>query len=126
MKFYSTNKKAPKVSFKDAVIQGLAPDKGLYFPSEIKQLSKAFFDHIEYFSNHEIAYEVIKQFVEDEIPETDLKQLIEETTAAVDNRKELRKLLNNLIGNEEALNKMMEELKGYEALKLAPSSTPDS
>ncbi len=78
MKFYSTNKKAAKVSFKDAVIQGLAPDKGLYFPSEIKPLSKAFFDHIEYFSNHEIAYEVIKQFVEEEIPETALKQLIEE------------------------------------------------
>jgi threonine synthase len=79
MNYYSLNKKAPNVSFKDAVIKGLAPDKGLYFPESITPLSKDFFSHIEYFSNEEIAYEVIKQFVGDEIPEKDLKQIIAET-----------------------------------------------
>ena len=79
MNFYSLNKKAPIVSFQDAVVKGLAPDKGLYFPESIKPLEKDFFDHIEYFSNVEIAYEVIKQFVADEIPEKELKQIIEET-----------------------------------------------
>ncbi len=79
MNFYSLNKKAPKVSFKDAVIKGLAPDRGLYFPDSITPLEEDFFNHIEYFSNHEIAYEVIKQFVSDAIPETALKQLIAET-----------------------------------------------
>ncbi len=79
MQYYSLNKKAPKVSFKDAVIKGLAPDKGLYFPESITPLSKDFFSHIEYFSNEEIAYEVIKQFVGDEIPEKALKQIIAET-----------------------------------------------
>jgi len=78
MKYYSLNKKAPKVSFKDAVIQGLAPDKGLYFPIEIKPLSNEFFNHIEYFSNHEIAFEVIKQFVSGDISESALKQIIAE------------------------------------------------
>ncbi|NLP58378.1 threonine synthase [Lutibacter sp. B1] len=79
MNFYSLNKKAPNVSFKDAVIKGLAPDKGLYFPEQIIPLQKDFFDHIEYFTNNEIAFEVIKQFVADEIPEKELKQIINET-----------------------------------------------
>lgn len=79
MNFYSLNKKAPKVSFKEAVIKGLAPDKGLYFPEKIISLSKDFFNHIEYFSNEEIAFEVIKQFVSDEIPEKELKKIIKET-----------------------------------------------
>lgn len=79
MYYYSLNNNAPKVSFKDAVIKGLAPDKGLYFPESIKPLEKDFFNHIEYFSNNEIAFEVIKQFVGNEIPEADLKQIIEET-----------------------------------------------
>ncbi|MBT8316213.1 MAG: threonine synthase [Lutibacter sp.] len=79
MDFYSLNKIAPKVSFKDAVIKGLAPDKGLYFPNKIKRLEKEFFKHLNYFSNEEIAYEVIKQFVADEIPERELKEIIKET-----------------------------------------------
>jgi len=79
MQYYSLNKKAPNVSFKDAVIKGLAPDKGLYFPEKIIPLVKGFFTNIEYFSNEEIAYEVIKQFVSDEIPEKELKIIIKET-----------------------------------------------
>jgi len=79
MNFYSLNKKASDVSFKDAVIKGLAPDKGLYFPESITPLEGDFFNHIEYFTNNEIAYEVIKQFVADEIPEKELKEIIEET-----------------------------------------------
>ena len=79
MNYYSLNKKAPNVSFKDAVIKGLAPDKGLYFPESITPLAKDFFNHIEYFSATEIAYEVIKQFVGDEIPEKELKEIIEDT-----------------------------------------------
>ncbi len=79
MNFYSLNKIAQDVSFKDAVINGLAPDKGLYFPKTIKPLEKDFFKHIEYFSDVEIAYEVIKQFVADEIPENELKEIIDDT-----------------------------------------------
>lgn len=47
-----------------------------------------------------------------------LKKLMEETLANVDNRKEFRKLLNDLMSDEEALKKMMEELKGFEGYKL--------
>ncbi len=76
MEYYSLNNNSPKVSFQEAVVKGLAPDKGLYFPTEIKKLSQSFFDTIDTISNHEIAYEVIKQFVGNEIPPEDLKTII--------------------------------------------------
>lgn len=76
MNYYSLNNKAPKTSFKDAVIKGIAPDKGLYFPETITPISQDFFKNIESYSNNEIAFELIKQFVGTEIPETDLKAII--------------------------------------------------
>jgi threonine synthase len=79
MKYYSLNHNAPKVSFQEAVIQGLAPDKGLYFPETIKALPQEFFDTIENLSNEEIAFEAIKQFVGDEIPADILKEIIADT-----------------------------------------------
>ena len=79
MKYYSLNKKAPNVSFRNAVIKGLAPDKGLYFPENISPLPKAFFDTIATLSDTEIAFEAIKQFVSSDIPEDILKTIIEET-----------------------------------------------
>ena len=47
MKYYSTNKKAPLASLHEAVVKGLAPDKGLYMPEQIKKLPQDFFDNIE-------------------------------------------------------------------------------
>ena len=79
MKYYSLNHKAPSVTFKEAVIQGLAPDKGLYFPETISPLPAAFFDTIENLSNEEIAFTAIQQFVGDEIPEKVLHSIIKET-----------------------------------------------
>ncbi len=79
MKYYSLNHNAPKVSFEEAVIQGLATDKGLYFPESITPLNADFFENIENLSNQEIAFEAIKQFVGDEIPAETLKQIIAET-----------------------------------------------
>jgi threonine synthase len=79
LNYYSLNKKAPDTSFKDAVIKGLAPDKGLYFPENISPLPKAFFDNIGKLSHSEIAFEAIKQFVSSDIPEDILKNIINET-----------------------------------------------
>ena len=79
MKYYSLNHNAPKVSFEEAVIQGLATDKGLYFPESITPLNPEFFENIENLSNEEIAFEAIKQFVGDEIPAETLEQIINET-----------------------------------------------
>ena len=79
MKYYSLNHNAPKVSFQEAVILGLAPDKGLYFPEVIIPISQDFFQEIEKYSNEEIAFQVIQQFVSDEIPVENLKKIIAET-----------------------------------------------
>jgi len=79
MNYYSLNHKAPNTTFKDAVIKGLAPDRGLYFPESITRLPKAFFEHIDDLTYSEIAFEAIKQFVTPEIPEDVLKTIIEET-----------------------------------------------
>ncbi|PHR72924.1 MAG: threonine synthase [Lutibacter sp.] len=76
MQYYSLNNNSPKVSFQEAVVKGLAPDKGLYFPEEIKSLDATFFQNIDSYSNNEIAFELIKQFVGDEIPTTILKKII--------------------------------------------------
>ena len=60
MKYYSLNHNAPTVSFEEAVIQGLATDRGLYFPENITPLPTAFFDTIENKSNEEIAFQAIQ------------------------------------------------------------------
>lgn len=79
MNYYSLNNKKHQVSFKEAVILGLAPDKGLYFPESIAPLPAVFFDQIDNLTHVEIAYEAIKQFVGEEIPEPELKQILQET-----------------------------------------------
>ena len=79
MKYYSLNHNAPIVSFKEAVINGIAPDKGLYFPEKIDPLPDNFFENIENYTNYEIAYQLIKQFVGAEIPEQELKDILADT-----------------------------------------------
>ncbi len=79
MNYYSLNKKSPKVSFQEAVVNGLAPDSGLYFPENITPLDNDFIQNIGEYSNEEIAYQAIKQFVGDEIPTETLQQIIKET-----------------------------------------------
>jgi len=79
MQFYSLNNKNHRTSFKNAVVAGIAHDKGLYFPEEIQPLPDSFFQEIEKFSNHEIAEKAIQQFVEDDIPETKLREIIQHT-----------------------------------------------
>jgi threonine synthase len=79
MNYYSLNHKAPNTTFKNAVIKGLAPDKGLYFPETITPLPQSFFDNIYNLSHSEIAFEATKQFISPEIPEAILKTIVEET-----------------------------------------------
>ena len=79
MRYYSLNNSSPLTSFKKAVQNGIAPDRGLYFPEEITPISEDFINNISDYSNEEIAYEVIKQFIGDEIPVTNLKEIIKKT-----------------------------------------------
>ncbi len=79
MNYYSLHKKASNVSFKEAVIRGLAPDKGLYFPESITPLSNEFITNISSYSNEAIALQAIQQFIGDEIPKPVLLEIIKET-----------------------------------------------
>ncbi|MBU3011060.1 threonine synthase [Polaribacter vadi] len=81
MNYYSLHHKSPNTTFKNAVVEGLAKDRGIYFPENITPLSKDFIDNISDYSNHEIAFEAIKQFVGDEIPTDILKEIIAETVS---------------------------------------------
>lgn len=79
MNFYSLHKKAPNVSFKEAVVNGLAPDRGLYFPESITPLTADFIKNISDYSDEEIAFTVIEQFVGNDIPKERLQEIIKET-----------------------------------------------
>jgi len=79
MNYYSLNGVSPKVNFKEATIQGQAPDKGLYFPEFIPSLPKGFIENIEQFSKDEIALSVIQPYIGDSIPTDELKKIVAET-----------------------------------------------
>jgi len=79
MQFYSLNKKSPNVNFKDATINGQAPDKGLYFPETIPQVKKELLDNIENTSNEQIAFEVIQPYVGNTIAADELFNIVKET-----------------------------------------------
>lgn len=73
MKYYSTNKQSPKVSFKEALFQGLAPDGGLYMPEILPNLD---IKELEGLNMNAIAVNIAKHFVEPDISEENLKGLI--------------------------------------------------
>jgi len=79
MKYYSLNKQSPAVDFAKATIFGQAPDKGLYFPETIPQVSKELINNIENYSNEEIAWEVISPYIGDTIPKDVLQRIVNET-----------------------------------------------
>ena len=79
MKFYSTNNKKLKVSLSEAVIQGLAPDNGLYMPESIPAMPGSFFEHLHEKSFSEIAFAVANHLLGDDLPEAELKRIVEHT-----------------------------------------------
>ena len=79
MHYFSTNRKAPHVSFRNAVLNGQPDDKGLYFPSEIPKLSSEFLRDFRERSNEQIAFDVIRPYVTGEIPDETLFEICSET-----------------------------------------------
>ena len=75
MKYVSLNHNSSPTSFMKAVINGLAPDKGLYYPQENIALSKKFIDSIKEIDDVEICYEIINRYIGDEIPKSKLIDL---------------------------------------------------
>ncbi len=78
MKLYSTNNKELSVSFKDAVFNSLPADRGLYMPEHIPQLDPMFIRNIQQYSLPEIAFHVAHALIGNDIPEADLKKIVNE------------------------------------------------
>lgn len=79
MKYFSLNNREHRSNFENAVIRGLAPDKGLYFPEEIVKLPESFFKKLPELSKTEIGFQVIKDYVGGEIPDNELENIISKT-----------------------------------------------
>ncbi|MCF4102698.1 threonine synthase [Gillisia sp. M10.2A] len=79
MRYFSLNNREHTSTFENAVLKGLAPDKGLYFPEKIVSLPKSFFKDINGFSKTDLAFQVIKNYVGDEIPASELTKIIAHT-----------------------------------------------
>lgn len=81
MKYISTRGQAPVLTFEEAILTGLASDGGLYVPETIPQFSSheiASWVGLDY---PELALKIMAPFVGDEIPQDDLKRLVNETYA---------------------------------------------
>ena len=78
MRLHSTKNPATDVSFEQAVMKGLPDDNGLFMPKSLPRLPEEFFEQIEQYSIAEIAYEVTKALLGDEIPPEVLQKICEE------------------------------------------------
>ncbi|MBX7055055.1 MAG: threonine synthase [Pyrinomonadaceae bacterium] len=79
MHYFSTNRRSPHASFRDAVLNGQPDDKGLYFPSEIVSLTHDFLDELHDSANEKIAFDVIRPYVGGEIPDDELFEICRQT-----------------------------------------------
>ena len=79
MRYYSTNKQESGVSLEDAVVKGLAADKGLYMPDRIKTLPESFYADMDRLSFQKIACRVADAFFGEDIPADTLKDIVYDT-----------------------------------------------
>lgn len=79
MQYYSLNKQAPNVSFREATIKGQAPDKGLYFPETIPAVDPLVIKNSKDYSKEELAMLVMQPYVGNTIDEKSLFRIVSET-----------------------------------------------
>ncbi len=78
MKFYSTNQKAPRATLKEAVLNGLPADNGLYMPEKITPLSDEFLHNFPFYTFKKIAFKVARTLLQNSIDHQLLKQVTDE------------------------------------------------
>jgi len=76
MRYYSTNGKAPLASLREAVVNGLAPDRGLYMPERIKPMPKAFFRDLPKLDLPETAFAVATNFFGEDVDPEALERIV--------------------------------------------------
>ena len=77
--YYSTNHKAARTTLRDAVVRGLAEDRGLYMPEVIKQLPASFWDEITDLTFQEVAYRVADAFFGEDVEADALRRIVYDT-----------------------------------------------
>lgn len=77
MRYYSTRSRSQPVSFAHAVLRGLAEDGGLYVAETIPEYRSAVLSSLSSMSFHDIAFETIRPFARDDIPDAPLRDIIE-------------------------------------------------
>ncbi len=78
IKFYSTNLIADEVTFSEALLKGIAPDKGLYMPKEIPIFTKEEISSFSQKEYYEIAFEVARKFLVGQINDDELLALVKD------------------------------------------------
>ncbi len=79
MKYYSTNHTVSEVTLRDAVVKGLAADRGLFMPERIEKLPKEFFDNIDKLSLQDIAVRVADAFFGEDVEPKALEKIVRDT-----------------------------------------------
>lgn len=79
MKYFSLNKTAPPVDFREATIRGQAPDKGLYFPERIPKLDPSLVENMAGYAKEELAYLIMQPYLGDTMDKKSLYQIVSET-----------------------------------------------
>lgn len=79
MKYISTRGESPSLNFEDVILTGLAEDGGLYLPEKFPEFSQSEIASWSNLNYQELAYKIIAPFVDGEIPEADLKAIIEKS-----------------------------------------------
>src|SRR3982750_614560 len=79
MKFYSTRDRSQAWDFKDVIIQGLAPDGGLFMPERIKPFEVGFFKNVSAKPFNELSFDVAKQLLGDLLPDSVLHDIVDRT-----------------------------------------------
>lgn len=79
MKYYSTNKKVSGASLEDAVVKGLAEDKGLFMPDSIPEIPSMFYENIDKMSFQDMAYTVAYMLFGEDVHANMLKMIVNDT-----------------------------------------------
>ncbi|MDE6561958.1 MAG: threonine synthase [Muribaculaceae bacterium] len=79
MRYYSTNHSVPDVSLSEAVVKGLAADRGLFMPEKIERLPESFFDNIDKLSLQDIAVRVAEAFFGEDVEPKALENIVRDT-----------------------------------------------
>ena len=79
MQFYSTNRKTSPVSLREAVVRGLAADRGLFMPEVIRRFPPAFYQNMKEMTLREISFVVAEAFFGEDVEAGKLKEIVDET-----------------------------------------------